>query len=126
MARIAGVDLPNNKRLEVALTYIYGVGPSLARVILDRSNIPNIYVKELSEDQIMAIREILKDYPIEGDLRKQVSMNIKRLIDIGAYRGSRHKKNLPCRGQRTKTNARTRRGKRKTVGGAGKKEESKG
>lgn len=125
MVRLAGVDLPNNKRIETALTYIYGIGPSLSKAILFGTRVPNVHVKELTEEQIMAIRDAIKEFSVEGDLRKDIAMNIKRLIDIGTYRGSRHKKNLPSRGQRTKTNARTRRGKRKTVGSGKKKEEAK-
>lgn len=123
MARIAGVDLPKEKRLEVALTYIYGIGPTLTKLILKKTRLsPDLKVKDLADDQIVTLREAIAEYPVEGDLRRQISMDIKRLGEIGAYRGIRHRKGLPARGQRTKTNARTRRGKRKTVG-AGKKEE---
>jgi small subunit ribosomal protein S13 len=126
MARIAGVDLPRNKRTEVALQYIYGIGPALAKIILERASVdPNKQIKDLAESEVVAIREVIKDYKVEGDLRKEVSLNIKRLIDIGAYRGIRHRKNLPVKGQRTRTNARTKRGKRKTVGAGKKKEEPK-
>jgi len=125
MARIAGVDLPPNKRMVVGLTYIYGIGPSLSRKILAGTRIdPNIKVKDLSENDILKLREAIKDLKVEGDLRKEVSMSIKRLMDIGSYRGARHRRGLPARGQRTRTNARTKRGKRKTVG-AGKKKEEK-
>lgn len=125
MVRLAGVDLPPNKKVEVGLTYIFGVGPAASRVILARTGIdPNHKIKDLTENDVMAIREVLKDFRVEGDLRKDVSMDIKRLMDIGTYRGSRHRKGLPARGQRSKTNARTKRGKRKTVG-MGKKEEKK-
>jgi len=125
MARIAGVDLPPNKRVVIGLTYIYGIGPSLSRKILAGTRIDqNIKVKDLSENDILKLREAIKDLKVEGDLRKDISMNIKRLMDIGSYRGSRHRKGLPARGQRTRTNARTKRGKRKTVG-AGKKKEEK-
>jgi small subunit ribosomal protein S13 len=125
MARISGVDLPKEKRIEVALTYIYGIGPTVAKMILEKTKLsPDIKVKDLSDDQIVALREAITEYPVEGDLRRQISMDIKRLGDIGAYRGIRHRKGLPARGQRTKTNARTRRGMRKTVGGQ-KKEEKK-
>jgi small subunit ribosomal protein S13 len=125
MVRIVGVDLPNNKRMDVALTYIYGVGDSLAKDLLKRVNIePGTKAKDLTESEVIALRDALKDYPVEGDLRKEFQTSIKRLIDIGTYRGNRHKRGLPCRGQRTRTNARTKRGKRKTVG-AGKKEEPK-
>ena len=119
MARISGVDLPRDKRVEVALTYIYGVGPSASRTILAQTGVnPDIRVKDLSESEIAALREYIdKNYRVEGDLRREVSMNIKRLTEIGCYRGLRHRRNLPVRGQRTKTNARTKRGARKTVPG---------
>ena len=119
MARIAGVDLPRDKRIEIALRYIYGIGPTLARKILAKLNIsPDIRTKSLSEDDIAKLREeIDRFYSVEGDLRREVSMNIKRLIEIGSYRGIRHRKGLPVRGQRTRTNARTRRGAKKTVAG---------
>jgi small subunit ribosomal protein S13 len=118
MARIAGVDLPNKKRLEYALTYIYGIGLHTSRLILDATNISyDKRVHELSEDEVAAIRnEIQNNYMVEGDLRKKVAMDIKALMDLGNYRGLRHRKSLPCRGQKTKTNARTRKGKKKTVG----------
>jgi small subunit ribosomal protein S13 len=119
MARIAGVDLPRDKRVEVALTYIYGIGPSTSREILARTGVnPDIRVKDLSESEIATLREFIdKNYRVEGDLRREVSMNIKRLTEIGCYRGLRHRRNLPVRGQRTRTNARTKRGARKTVPG---------
>jgi small subunit ribosomal protein S13 len=124
MARIAGVDLPSNKRVEIGLTYIYGIGNSIAKEILDRAKIdPARKAKDLTESEVVALRDIIKDYTVEGDLRKQLQMNIKRLIDIGTYRGNRHKRGLPARGQRTRTNARTKRGKRKTVGAGHKKAE---
>ena len=126
MVRIAGVDLPSNKRLEIGLTYIYGIGRSLALEIIDRAKIdPARKGKDLTESEVVALRDIIKDYEVEGDLRKTVQMNIKRLMDIGTYRGQRHKRGLPVRGQRTKTNARTKRGKRKTVGAGHKKSEVK-
>jgi len=126
MVRIAGVDLPSNKRAEIGLTYIYGIGRSLALEILDRAKIdPGRKIKDMTEAEVVSLREIIKDYNVEGDLRKDVQMNIKRLIDIGTYRGQRHKKGLPARGQRTRTNARTKRGKRKTVGSGAKKEVKK-
>ena len=127
MVRLAGVDLPSNKRAEIGLTYIYGVGRALALELLERAKIePARKIKDLSESDIVALREIIKDYKVEGDLRKDVQMSIKRLIDIGTYRGQRHKRGLPARGQRTRTNARTKRGRRKTVGaGAAKKEVKK-
>lgn len=112
MARIAGVDLPRDKQIHVGLTYIFGIGRSLAGKILGKSGVaPATRVKDLREDEIVKLREIIeREHKVEGDLRKEVSMNIKRLIDIGAYRGLRHRKGLPVRGQRTKTNARTRKG----------------
>ena len=114
MARIAGVDLPRDKRIEYALTYIYGIGRTAALQILKEARVDGaIRVKDLSEDKIVKLREIIdRDYRVEGDLRKEVSLNIKRLIDTGTYRGLRHRKGLPVRGQRTKTNARTRKGRR--------------
>ena len=117
MARIAGVDLPRDKRVEVALTYVYGIGRSHSRKILGETHIdPNKKTATLSEDELTHIREYIeKHFPVEGDLRRAVSMNIKRLLDLGTYRGLRHRKNLPVRGQRTHTNARTRKGPRKTV-----------
>jgi len=118
MARIAGVDLPNKKRVEYGLTYIYGIGLHTSRLILDVTGISyDKRVQELSEDEVAAIRnEIQSKFMVEGDLRKTVAMNIKSLMDLGSYRGLRHRKGLPARGQRTKTNARTRKGKKKTVG----------
>ena len=112
MARIEGVDLPRNKRIDIALTYIYGIGRPTAAKICDEAGVArNIKASELSETEIAALRDIIQNkHQVEGDLRKEVSMNIKRLIDIGAYRGLRHKKGLPVRGQRTHTNARTRKG----------------
>ena len=126
MVRISGVDLPSNKRVEVALTYIYGIGKPLSSQILNEAGVSlDIAVKDLAEGEIIKIRDAIKNYKVEGDLRKDFQMSIKRLIDIGTYRGSRHKKGLPGRGQRTRTNARTKRGKRKTVGVGKKKEEKK-
>lgn len=118
MARIAGVDLPKRKRIEYGLTYIYGIGLHSSRQILNKTGISyDKRVSELSEDEAAAIRkEIQEHYMVEGDLRKQVAMDIKALMDLGSYRGLRHRKGLPVRGQKTKTNARTRKGKRKTVG----------
>ena len=120
MARIAGVDLPNKKRIEYGLTYIYGIGLYKSRQILDAAGISyDKRVYELSEDEAAAIRkEIQEHHIVEGDLRKQVAMDIKALMDLGSYRGLRHRKGLPVRGQKTKTNARTRQGRRKTVGAA--------
>jgi len=126
MVRLAGVDLPSNKRIEIALTYIYGIGRAVALEIIDRAKIDRTRkAKDLTESEVVALRDILKDYEVEGDLRKNVQMNIKRLMDIGTYRGQRHKRGLPARGQRTRTNARTKRGKRKTVGSGHKKAEPK-
>jgi len=122
MARIAGVDLPRNKRVEIGLTYIYGIGRSTSREILARTGInPDTRVKDLAEAEISRLREAIAAYKIEGDLRREVSQNIKRLQEIGCYRGLRHRQNLPVRGQRTRTNARTKRGPRKTVPGRGRK-----
>ena len=124
MVRIAGVDLPPNKRIEIGLTYLFGISHSLSSKIIKLTRIdPKTKVKDLSEPDVVKIREALKEYKIEGDKRKDISLSIKRLMDIGSYRGARHRKNLPCRGQRTKTNARTRRGVRRTVGSGRKKEE---
>lgn len=118
MARLVGVDLPREKRVEVSLTYIYGVGISRSREILKKARVnPDTRTKDLSEQEIVSLRDVLKEYKLEGDLRRDIQSNIRRLMDIGSYRGSRLKKNLPCRGQRTKTNARTMRGARKTVAG---------
>jgi len=126
MVRLVGVDLPASKRVETALTYIYGIGAALSREILTRAKVdPDHKVKDLKDSEVVAIRDVLKDFRLEGDLRKDISMSIKRLIDIGAYRGTRHRRGLPCRGQRTRTNARTLRGKRKTVGLGKRKEEEK-
>ena len=118
MARIAGVDIPREKRVEVSLTYIYGIGRSTAHKILKRAEINvDTRVKDLTEQEISRIREVLeRNFVVEGDLRREVSMNIKRLMDIGTYRGLRHRRGLPVRGQRTRTNARTRKGPRRTVG----------
>jgi len=119
MARIAGVDLPKAKRMEVALTYIYGIGRSASRKILGQAGISlDLKSDDLSDDDVLKIRQLLdQGYKIEGDLRREVSTNIKRHLDMGSYRGLRHRKNLPVRGQRTHTNARTRKGPRKTVAG---------
>jgi small subunit ribosomal protein S13 len=118
MARIAGVDLPREKRTDIGLTYIFGIGRATAAQLLKKAGVDgSIRVKDLTEDQIVKLREVIdRDYEVEGDLRREVSMNIKRLIDIGTYRGLRHRKGLPVRGQRTRTNARTRKGRRKSVG----------
>jgi small subunit ribosomal protein S13 len=118
MARIAGVDVPREKRVEVALTYIYGIGLPTSQRILAQANVnPDTRVRDLTEEQVNRLREIIdRRHKVEGDLRREVAMNIKRLIEIGSYRGTRHRRNLPVRGQRTKTNARQRRGPKKTVG----------
>jgi len=119
MARIAGVDVPREKRVEVALTYIYGIGPTSSRQILSKTQInPDTRVRDLTEDEVHRLREIIdRDHKVEGDLRREVALNIKRLTEIGCYRGLRHRRNLPVHGQRTRTNARTKRGPRKTVAG---------
>ena len=123
MARIEGVDLPRSKRVEVGLTYIYGVGQTRAKEIIAGTNVnPDTRVKDLTEKDVSAIREYInKNYQVEGDLRRDVQMNIKRLVEIGCYRGLRHRRGLPVRGQRTKTNARTRKGPKKTVAGRGRR-----
>ena len=117
MARIAGVDLPREKRVEIGLTYIYGIGRTSSNKILAAANVnPDTRVRELTDDEVRRIAEVIeKDYMVEGDLRREVALNIKRLQEIGCYRGIRHRKGLPVRGQRTKTNARTRKGPRRTV-----------
>ncbi len=119
MARLAGVDLPRDKRVEIALTYIYGIGLTTSKAILKKSGInPDTRVHSLSDEDVAKLRSVIEsDYRVEGVLRSEVAMNIKRLIDIGSYRGLRHRRGLPLRGQRTKTNARTRKGPKKTVGG---------
>jgi len=118
MARISGVDLPRDKRVEVALTYIFGVGPSRARQALAATSVnPDTRVRDLTEEETTRLRDYIdRNYKVEGDLRRDISLDIRRLIEIGSYRGLRHKKNLPVRGQRTRTNARTRKGPKKTVG----------
>jgi small subunit ribosomal protein S13 len=123
MARIEGVDLPRNKRVEVGLTYLFGVGPTRARKILFSTRVsPDTRVKDLTESEVTAIREFIsKNYKVEGDLRREQQMNIKRLIEIGSYRGLRHRRNLPVHGQRTRTNSRTRKGTKKTVAGRGRR-----
>lgn len=124
MARIAGIDIPREKRIEVALTYIFGIGKTLSNVILKKAEVnPGTRVKNLTDKEVGKLRAIIeKEYRVEGDLRRDVSFSIKRLMDVGSYKGLRHRKKLPVRGQRTRTNARTRKGPRKTVG-ARKKEE---
>jgi small subunit ribosomal protein S13 len=123
MARIAGVDLPRNKRVEIGLTYIYGIGRSLSNVILRKAGVdPHKRVRDLTESEVTALREVIdRECQVEGDLRREVQMNVKRLIEIGCYRGLRHRRNLPVRGQRTRTNARTKRGPKKTVPGRGRR-----
>lgn len=123
MARIAGVDLPRDKRAEIGLTYIYGIGRSRSGEILRKAGVdPDTRVRDLTELEIAALREVIdREYQVEGDLRRELQMNIRRLLDIGCYRGLRHRRNLPVRGQRTRTNARTRRGSRKTVPGRGRR-----
>jgi small subunit ribosomal protein S13 len=127
MARIEGVDLPRNKRVEVGLTYLYGIGPTRAQQILAGTKVnPDTRVKDLSESDVAAIRDFIsKNYKVEGDLRREVQMSIKRLIEIGSYRGMRHRRNLPVRGQRSRTNARTRKGTKKTVAGRGRRRGAK-
>ena len=125
MARLAGVDLPRNKRMEVALTYIYGIGPSRAKELLEKTGIsPDLRTDNLDDDQLSALRDVIEaTWKVEGDLRRQVQADIRRKIEIGCYQGIRHRRGLPVRGQRTKNNSRTRKGKRKTV--AGKKKATK-
>ncbi len=123
MARIEGVDLPRNKRVEIGLTYIYGIGRTRAKNILAATNVsPDQRIQDLSESDLAALREFInKNYKLEGDLRRETQMNIKRLVEIGCYRGLRHRRGLPVHGQRTKTNARTRKGPKKTVAGRGRR-----
>lgn len=118
MARIAGVDLPREKRVEIGLTYIFGIGRAKSNEILTKTGVnPDTRIRDLTDDEISKLRETIdKEYKVEGDLRREVALNIKRLIEVGCYRGRRHRMGLPCRGQRTKTNARTRKGPKKTVG----------
>lgn len=124
MARIAGIDIPREKRIDVALTYIFGIGKTLSNVILKKAEVnPGTRVKNLTDKEVGKLRAIIeKEYRVEGDLRRDVSFSIKRLMDVGSYKGLRHRKNLPVRGQRTRTNARTRKGPRKTVGSRKKEE----
>lgn len=123
MARIAGIDLPRNKRVEIGLTYIYGIGRSLSGEILRKAKVdPDTRIKNLTESDVTALREVIeREHSVEGDLRREVQMNIRRLMDIGCYRGLRHRRNLPVHGQRTRTNARTKRGPKKTVPGRGRR-----
>lgn len=127
MARIEGVDLPRNKRVEVGLTYIYGIGSNRAREILGSTSVnPDTRVKDLTDAEVAELREfIVQNYKVEGDLRRELQLNIKRLIEIGSYRGLRHRRNLPVRGQNTRTNARTRKGPKKTVAGRGRRRGAK-
>jgi len=127
MARIEGVDLPRNKRVEIGLTYLYGIGLTRSHEILAKTKVnPDTRIKDLSEAEVTAIRDyISKNYKVEGDLRREVQMNVKRLIEIGSYRGLRHRRNLPVNGQRTRTNARTSKGTRKTVAGRGRRRGAK-
>jgi small subunit ribosomal protein S13 len=126
MARIEGVDLPREKRIEVALTYIYGIGRPRSLEIIDSTGVdPNIRVRDLSESEVQLLRDAVSNYRVEGELRRETQLNIKRLIEIGSYRGLRHRRNLPCRGQRTKTNARTKKGPKKTVAGRGRRRGAK-
>ncbi|MCO5184624.1 MAG: 30S ribosomal protein S13 [Anaerolineae bacterium] len=123
MARIAGVDIPRNKRVEISLTYIYGIGKFSSQAILAEAGVdPDTRVKDLAESEVTQLRQIIeRDYKVEGDLRREVNLNIKRLSEIGCYRGLRHRRHLPVRGQRTRTNARTRKGPKKTVAGRGRR-----
>jgi len=123
MARIEGVDLPRNKRVEVGLTYIYGIGPSRVQKILTATKVnPDTRIKDLTDNDVALLRDFIgQNFKVEGDLRREVQLNIKRLIEIGSYRGLRHRRNLPVRGQRTRTNARTRKGPKKTVAGRGRR-----
>jgi small subunit ribosomal protein S13 len=127
MARIAGIDLPRDKRIEIGLTYIYGIGRATSNQILTQASVDaDTRVKDLAEDEVARLREVIsRNYRVEGDLRREVSMNIKRLTEIGCYRGLRHRRGLPVRGQRTKTNARTKRGVKKTVAGRGRRRGAK-
>jgi small subunit ribosomal protein S13 len=126
MARIEGVDLPRNKRVEVALTYIYGIGPTRSQSILDATGVSaDTRVKDLTESEVQSLREAVGKFRVEGELRREVQLNIKRLIEIGSYRGLRHRRNLPAHGQRTKTNARTKKGPKKTVAGRGRRRGAK-
>ncbi|MFO8009741.1 MAG: 30S ribosomal protein S13 [Dehalococcoidia bacterium] len=123
MARVAGIDIPDNKRVEISLTYIYGIGSTLSKKILAQTEVsPDTRVKNLTDEELNRIREIIdREYRVEADLRREVTFNIKRLVEVGSYRGLRHRRSLPARGQRTKTNARTKRGPKKTVAGRGRR-----
>jgi small subunit ribosomal protein S13 len=127
MARIEGVDLPRNKRVEIGLTYIFGVGPSRAKEVLQQARInPDTRIKDLTDAEVALLRDYIgQNFKVEGDLRREVQLNIKRLIEIGSYRGLRHRRNLPVRGQRTRTNSRTRKGPKRTVAGRGRRRGAK-
>jgi small subunit ribosomal protein S13 len=127
MARIEGIDLPRNKRVEVGLTYIYGIGPNRAKELLRQTRInPDTRIKDLTDAEVALLRDYIgQNFKVEGDLRREVQLNIKRLIEIGSYRGLRHRRNLPVRGQRTRTNARTRKGPKRTVAGRGRRRGAK-
>ena len=126
MARIEGVDLPRDKRIEIGLTYIYGIGHPRSLEILDATGVsPDTRVRDLTDAEVQQLRDAVSNYTVEGELRRYVQLNIKRLIEIGSYRGMRHRRNLPCRGQRTRTNARTRKGTKKTVAGRGRRRGAK-
>ena len=122
MARVAGVDIPANKRVEISLQYIFGIGPTTSKKILDKTGVdPNARVKDLTDEELDKLRDLIKTYIVEADLRREVAFNIKRLVEIGSYRGIRHRRGLPVHGQRTKTNARTKRGPKRTVAGRGRR-----
>jgi small subunit ribosomal protein S13 len=126
MLRLVGIDLPENKRIEVALTYVYGIGPKISKIILERAKIDlNLRAKELTAADVAKLQKIIEEFKVEGDLRKEIRENVQRLKRIGAYRGARHSAGLPTRGQRTRTNARTLRGKRKTIGAMKKEDAAK-
>ena len=122
MARVAGVDIPANKRVEISLQYIFGIGPTTSKQILEKTGVdPNARVKDLTDEELDKLRDLIKTYVVEADLRREVTFNIKRLVEIGSYRGIRHRRGLPVHGQRTKTNARTKRGPKRTVAGRGRR-----
>ncbi|PIS17982.1 30S ribosomal protein S13 [Candidatus Collierbacteria bacterium CG09_land_8_20_14_0_10_46_12] len=126
MLRLVGIDLPENKRIEVALTYVYGIGPKISKLILDKAKIdPNLRAKDLTAEGVAKLQKVIEEFKVEGDLRKEIRENIQRLKRIGTYRGSRHSAGLPSHGQRTRTNARTLRGKRKTIGAMKKEDAAK-
>lgn len=126
MLRLVGIDLPENKRIEIALTYVYGIGPKISKIILERAKIdPNLRAKDLTAEGVAKLQKIIEEFKVEGDLRKEIRENVQRLKRIASYRGSRHSAGLPVRGQRTRTNARTLRGKRKTIGAMKKEDAAK-